>query len=82
MGRKPIWKDFYITTGREFRQLQSYYESSKGAWAKYTVVFHGGLGSIETNLPYTELRRWFRYALDRPIPDHVSGAQPTWEMYP
>ncbi len=81
MGRKPLWKDFYILSGRDMNMLQSYYESSKGAWSKYTTVFSRGMGCIETNLSYSELRRWFRYALDKPIPDHVSSELPTWELY-
>jgi len=79
-GRRPLWKDFSIPSGDEFRALYSYYLSSKGAWEDYEFEFSPGWG-IETNLPYSELRAWFRYALDKPVPDHVSGTLPTWELY-
>jgi hypothetical protein len=81
MTRKSLWKDFYIIDMNEFSALQSYYESSKAAWSKWTTVFGRGAGVIETNLPYSELRLWFRYALDKPVPDHVSSKKPSWELY-
>ena len=81
MGRRPLWKDFYIQSGDDFGWLQAYAQNNSGAWRNYTIVFHDGIGSIETNLPYSELWRWFRYALDKPVPDHVTCDRPTWELY-
>lgn len=81
MPGKPLWKDIFISEGWKFNALRSYYESCRGAWGQYIFEFHQGLGTIETNLPYSELRRWFRYALDEPIPDHVTSKLPTWELY-
>ena len=79
MERKLLWKNIFIQDRHDFYMLRVYYASRVGAWRRWTVVSHQGLSSIETNLPYSELRRWFRYAIDKPIPGHVTGDQPTWE---
>ena len=72
-GRKTIWRSFSFTDPNKVRRLES---SLSGLPAyhsgKYTVNLIGGhVCELETNLPMSELRAWFRSA-DVPMQDYVS----------
>lgn len=80
MGRKSLWKDIPIQSRDDMRHLQSYAQSCVGAWSGYVVDTTSCRGHIETNLPYTELRRWFRNAIGAAIPEHMTNTRPSWEL--
>lgn len=83
MGRKTTWKSICITDGDALRRLESAYGSSVGVLGKYEVDMDmlRSNGFIETNLPWSELRAWFRFA-DVPFPrDVVTSSQSLDEMY-
>lgn len=77
MGRKTLWRTFSITSSDDFNRLQS---SLSGLPAhhnpKYTTSMIGGhVGEIETNLPISEIRVWFKYS-DVKMPDYVTDTMP------
>ena len=75
MGRKSLYRSFSFTDQDKVRRLQS---SLPGLPAhnsgKYQTTLTGGsVCDLETNLPLSELRAWFR-AADVPMRDHVTDS--------
>ena len=70
MARKTTWKMFSFTNPNEYYRLQASISGLPAA-RKYSVLFHGNIEGIETNLPYSELRAWFRHS-DVPLRDQVT----------
>jgi len=73
MGRKTLWRSFSFTDPNKVRRLQS---SLSGLPAhhsdKYQTTLIGGhVGEVETNLPLSEIRVWFR-AAGVPMQDYVT----------
>lgn len=79
MARKTTWKSLNLTNEAHLRSLQSVIGNSRGTelW-HYTTVIEGGVGTIETNMPHTVLRVWFR-AAGVPLPnEYVIADRPYW----
>lgn len=70
MGRKSIWKNFTFRNPNEYRRLRANLSGLPEA-KSYEFNFNSASYTIETNLPYSSLRAWFRYS-DVPIRDHVT----------
>ncbi len=79
MSRKRTWKFCGIPSSDAVRQLDAYRRSNRGAWAQYTIVL-GHISGLETDMPWSELRRWFSYA-GVPMPQMGSSDDPSWVIY-
>lgn len=76
---KTSWKGIYYLQSRDQqRRLQSCFASSIGVFGQYHVVLSGS--SLDTNLPWSELRAWFRFS-DVPLRTReiVTDSAPPWE---
>lgn len=80
MSKKALWKSTYLETGWHRGSLESYWQSSKGAFPGQ--VFDLGGPFLETNLSWSDLRDIFSFA-GVPFPkDWVTDTMPTDERYP
>lgn len=81
MARPTTWKEFHFVEHDHMRKLQSYQDSNTGAWAGWIIEWQDGVGILETNMPWAELRRWFSYA-DVPMSsDCLTADHPSWADY-
>lgn len=67
-SKRRVWKTFYLESGRDYRELESLWQS----WgdSKHKMIFEGA-GMIQTNVPLADLRDMFR-SVDARWVDYVS----------
>jgi hypothetical protein len=61
MGRKTTWKSSFVTDHDVLLHLDSI-AKNHAPWKKYTIDIGLGIGNIDTNLPWSELRVLFQSA--------------------
>lgn len=80
MGRKTTWKEIRISERNIMRTLEATHRTSAREFAKYTVIYEQGANSIETNMSWALLRRWFSFAGVSLPRDILTADLPSWEM--
>ncbi len=78
--RERVWKTFYVTGSREFRDLQAAAQNFAGESEGYELRIEGypGGGYVESDLPVSKLRRLFSFACVS-FPQYVTDTKPSWE---
>lgn len=79
MARQRTWKFCGLPDYDAVRNLDSYRRSNVGAWSRYTIVL-GQASGLETDMPWSELRRWFSYA-GVPMPQIGTSTEPSWVIF-
>lgn len=78
---RTTWKSInYVVDRQDLRNLQGAWASSRGVLGQYTIQM--SRNGIETNLPWSELRAWFRSANVPLRGDRIlTNRKPLWELY-
>lgn len=78
MGKRRIWKSWYIARYDTLRDIQAAWQNSTGAFGTGKIVSFGQ-GWIETNLSLRDMRSLARFAGVRLPVDYVTDTKPSWD---
>lgn len=80
MSRKTTWKEVHLTNDDDIHRLRANLLAPE--YKGYTTNFEEGVGIIETNMPWSMFRNWFRFTGVSMPRDILTSDLSVAEMYP